>query len=374
MLDKAKVLQALQEHTDKLFTDLSHEYSVARSAWEQLCKDPHFAQKIMTSSLPWTMPLWQGDVGALFPVPIKNQQYVVLGVDGSQIYPDKHQGTMCSLINIGIVEISYKTDVVQPVRFRSEPKIMIPQDEDLLEHSVDTINCHRQEMELLAAYEWHKQLSEFRQKEYLVMCDGSLIFWHLESKQPEIKHKFLTSYLALMQQMYESNILMCGYISMPKSKDLINLVRAQLCNFNAMLSDAHHQVDQLVDSHVAHFYLEPHFRTQLFKSMHAITNYYPIHLQPYFFYMNVGTEIVRIEIPAWIARDENLVDCVGAIALDQAQKGNGYPVVLAEAHEQAVVKGPDREFFYHLIQKVGIEQQRRILVSPKSLKKRGIGI
>ena len=81
-----------------------------------------------------------------------------------------------------------------------------------------------------------------------------------------------------------------------------------------------------------------------------------------------------MEIPAWIARDQELLDRISRLLLDQAHKGNGYPVVLAEAHEQAVVKGPDRDFFYHLIQKLGIEKQRRITISPKSLKKRGIGI
>ena len=62
------------------------------------------------------------------------------------------------------------------------------------------------------------------------------------------------------------------------------------------------------------------------------------------------------------------------IILDQSTKGRGYPVCIAEAHEQAVVKGPDREFFYHCIQKMGIEQKRHLAFSQKTLKKRGIGI
>lgn len=79
-------------------------------------------------------------------------------------------------------------------------------------------------------------------------------------------------------------------------------------------------------------------------------------------------------MPAWIARDEQRVDMIARIVIDQSNKGRGYPVALAEAHEQAVVKGPDREFFYHLICKLGMEQRQRVRVSQKSLKKRGIGI
>jgi hypothetical protein len=62
------------------------------------------------------------------------------------------------------------------------------------------------------------------------------------------------------------------------------------------------------------------------------------------------------------------------IVVDQVKKGYGYPVALAEAHEQAVVKGPDRDFFYHLITKLGIEQRRRTTVSFKSAKKRSVAV
>jgi NurA-like 5'-3' nuclease len=83
---------------------------------------------------------------------------------------------------------------------------------------------------------------------------------------------------------------------------------------------------------------------------------------------------VRVEVPAWIAHDEEKLKVIGKIVFDQAQKGRGYPVCLAEAHEQAVIKGPDREFFYHVLQKAGIEQKQHYAISQKSLKKRGIGI
>ena len=90
--------------------------------------------------------------------------------------------------------------------------------------------------------------------------------------------------------------------------------------------------------------------------------------------MDIGAEIVRIEVPAWIARNQKHLTTVAQIILNQSLKGRGYPVALAEAHEQAVVKGPDREFFYHLIQKIGIENHQRMHLSQKSIKKRGIGI
>jgi hypothetical protein len=112
----------------------------------------------------------------------------------------------------------------------------------------------------------------------------------------------------------------------------------------------------------------------VFKSTSDICSEYPAHLQPHFFYLHAGSEIARIEIPAWIADSSEMVDRLAAVVLDQCTKGLGYPVLIAEAHEQAVVKGPDREFFYHLIAKIGVDRNRRPVLSAKSVRKRGIGI
>ncbi|PJF37882.1 MAG: hypothetical protein CUN55_19825 [Phototrophicales bacterium] len=120
--------------------------------------------------------------------------------------------------------------------------------------------------------------------------------------------------------------------------------------------------------------MQPYTRSIVFKNRSIVSSLYPDHLHPHFFYLHVGTEIGRVELPAWIAHDENLVDTVARIIVDQCVKGQGYPVVIAEAHEQAVVKGPDRDFFYHVLQKMGMERQRRPIISRKSLRKRSMGI
>jgi hypothetical protein len=68
-------------------------------------------------------------------------------------------------------------------------------------------------------------------------------------------------------------------------------------------------------------FLEPQTRTTLFKSGASIAAHYPDHLVPYFFYMHTGHEIARVEIPAWIARDDAAVTLVARMLLDQSIKG-----------------------------------------------------
>ncbi|MEN9238941.1 MAG: DNA double-strand break repair nuclease NurA, partial [Thermostichus sp. DG_1_6_bins_120] len=94
-------------------------------------------------------------------------------------------------------------------------------------------------------------------------------------------------------------------------------------------------------------------------------------------YLNVGggslgeVEIARLEFPAWVAQDKELLQRALAGVLSQVQKGFGYPVALAEAHHLAVVRGGDRQRFFALIEqellRTGLHQ---VAVSPKEARKR----
>ena len=87
-----------------------------------------------------------------------------------------------------------------------------------------------------------------------------------------------------------------------------------------------------------------------------------------------GAEIARGEIPRWGAEGEEMLGLVHACVCDQAEKGRGYPVSLAEAHERAVVRGADREAFYRFLRDTLVKNDIRTGVSTKSLKKRHTGI
>ena len=190
----------------------------------------------------------------------------------------------------------------------------------------------------------------------------------------------MVSYIDSLEQLYQQKILLAGYISLTKSKELVNLVRIALTEFAGHYGFAeshlrdHSTLDHLCDAQIARFFLNPFERTTIFKNHSSVTKHYPPHLHPHFFYLHVGSEVVRIEIPAWIAMCQESINKVSRVIADQCAKGDGYPVSLAESHEQAVVKGADREFFYLLIQKIAIEHQRRTSMSQKARSKRSVRI
>lgn len=374
MLDRPKVMKELKESAARLFINLSSEFSLAQKIWEQIAHDPLFAQKVSDVKAPWLIPSWKDNLNDRFSTTSSQLlSYQVFSVDGSQIYPDRHQGTSCCLINIGSAALTYGTD--QRVIFHSKPFVHIPDAFSDSDNAIELVNCKRQELEFQEGiYLAEKLQQNLPTAPLLFLFDGSLIFWHLEGKEQTMKEMFVARYIQSLQKLYELQIPLAGYISLPKSKELVNLIRLQLAQFDPDNNKNYKLIEHLVDTHIAGFFLDSFERTTLFASNSGIVQYYPSHLKPYFFYLNLADEIVRIEIPAWLATNEQHVDILVQIIINQAQKGRGYPVCLAEAHEQAVVKGPDREFFYHMIQKIGYDYKQRINISQKSLKKRGIGI
>ena len=84
--------------------------------------------------------------------------------------------------------------------------------------------------------------------------------------------------------------------------------------------------------------------------------------------MNVGDEIARIEMPAWTSEEGVRLAHAGLLA--QTEKGHGYPLALQEAHEQAVINGPDREHFARLLYETVSSERLPAPTSQKARSKR----
>jgi len=375
MLDRLKLIVELQSVANTLFIDSTPSYHLAQDIWQLIIADQTFLYKVrQVHNAPWPIPLWQEDLSTVIDIEKNISFYVALSVDGSQIYPDRHNVLSCFLINTGSVVLPYEIENKR-VQLFSEPKVFAGVDEDQQAFTTDGVNCKRQELELRAGLELAKKIkTEYGPMPTVLLFDGSLIFWHLSSKEIHVRDYYLNAYLALLNELYHEKIPVCWYISMPKSKELMSLVRLYLCNFDTDKKEMYEAVNNVIDSGIMHTVLQPLQRSIVFSNHSSISDYYPSHLRPFFFYIHTGNEIGRVEIPSWIAQDRSMVDMIAQIVIDQCIKGGGYPVALAEAHEQAVVKGPDREFFYHFLQKMGMERSHAQSISRKSLRKRGMGI
>jgi hypothetical protein len=96
-------------------------------------------------------------------------------------------------------------------------------------------------------------------------------------------------------------------------------------------------------------FLEPGERSALFEMTGPYAERFGADHRAHFFYLQVGRELARVEVPAWVAQDPKALALLHTVICDQAERGAGYPVALARAHEQAVLSGYDRRVFQQLV-------------------------
>ncbi len=371
MLDTLKIIKELERAIPDLFTELSDELELAEKLFAWLREHPEVVSELKGLTKPYSVPHWEGLLDSTTVIEYQPHPYAVVATDGSQIYPDKHQGVPCYVLNSGTAEFRYGADEAQ-VKLSSSPQIVTQQDDTNI--SEDMVNCRRAELEFEVGLDKAKQCMAGHTDPFTFLCDGSLIFWHLESKSKALKDRFLKRYIALLDEFYQARVPIAGYISLPKSKELVALLRNCLALKKGPIKHDDATLSTLVDTDLISLFLQKNHRTAIFTHNSSLVKHYPEHLVPCFVYLHTDVEIARVEVPRWIAQDTQLFNTVLQIILDQSKKGNGYPVALSESHEQAVIKGHEREFFFSLLRKINLKNNRRMAFSQKSLKKRFVSV
>jgi cbb3-type cytochrome oxidase subunit 3 len=301
------------------------------------------------------------------PIP---SQYAVVATDGSQIAPDRHDGvTSCWLLHIGRVLLIYGTGQRPRLDASAEVLILEEDDEDQEEQeqaALRGLGARRFAREIKALGDLAAEAAQMPLPA-IALTDGSLIAWTLydEEGRDPAKEEGLQALQATLKATQALQIPLVGYVSLPQSRDIINALRITLCPEvivncercpypkNAKpCAPIRHTTDAALFARI----LKPGERSAVFTSWGQKTGFSQILPIAYgqdhwiaFFYLNVGAEIVRIEIPRWAAEVPEIVQRIHAICLDQAKKGRGYPVALAEAHERAIVRGADRAAFLNLL-------------------------
>jgi hypothetical protein len=297
--------------------------------------------------------------------------YAVIACDGSQIDLDRHGRIDYALINIGRVFLQYGTTPL--ARLDSRPQLLYGDDDLYIRDGTRRIaiegnylSARRDVLEglsLIDLADAHLQAADSP----LALIDGTLVRWTLAGAERSVRDSFLTPYLAGLETLRRRRIPVAAYISRSRAPEVSGLLRLMFCpdvdpatrrgadcarcsdaragrEPSCMVCQGSVDVDLFADQ------LSEGQRGPLFLSMSRINlESYGVH-RIHFFLLRVGNELARVEVPAWVAEDSVLLDRVHALVYDQAARGNGYPVALSRAHEQAVVHAADRAAFSRMLQ------------------------
>lgn len=331
------------------------------------------------------------------PLPaLKPKRWRVLATDGSQIEVSRHEIASCFLVNVGEVVLDYGDE--SGARLGSSPSLYFePEDlypiygdeERAADGAIVSAVRDTQEFQRLA------ELAAAADRPAVALVDGTLILWRDETNPrgliglaaDDLKKKRLDAMLGLFEAGEQAGVPVVGYVSSPGGSDVVNALKVLICpehpvdcdrcpftppnlRPSAVTDKPCDAVLRVSDALLFRRVLEAGERSPLCWSGAPVLEAYGRH-RVAFCYLDTGGEIARLEVPAYVAASPELMDLAHWAAADQARRGYGYPVALAEAHEQAIVRWADREAFFRLVAQRFIREGHRVLLSAKQLRKRG---
>lgn len=342
--------------------------------------------------------------------------HTVIATDGSQISPSHHEIAYCYLINVGRVVLHYGQgrfpllDSLPEVVYRPEDLYISRQwgigteewmghrrtvaeavalaelgamlsQPGILGETVYTSDGSTPLQPLPQGLGSQPAVTQAASPPTLALVDGSLIYWFLETLPAEARDRILPSILESWERLRQCRIPLVGYLSAARSSEGLNFLRLAACPFPQPHCDQHCDgqseaapCGRFMPLRDAVFWateLAPGDRSPFWRSSASILDLYDHH-RVYFCYLNVGPEVARVEVPEWVLADAEQCELALQMVLTQVQKGYGYPVALAEAHNQAVVRGGDRSRFFALLEQEMIRAGlKNVGTSYKEARKRG---
>ena len=326
--------------------------------WEQLRETVREAQKVQS----WLMADLREDPTGCHACADRPSPLTVVATDGSQIYPDRHVEPHCYLLNISRIAFQYGTgerplmEAVPDFRFQRDAYL----DEffDDLERDLsgkattEVVSALRDEQELAALLETAVE-ARMEGRPLVAVADGTLIRWMIRKMQNrELEEQLIGRYADLLRRFQEEQIPLCSYISMPGNTEVVNVLRVHREEHRRVVEPP---LEGFMDRWVFEHVLEAGERSAVFESSSHIQRQYGSGDRICYFYIHVesdaGSEIGRVEVPAWVADRPDLLDLIHATVLSECRKGGGYPMILSEAHERAVIRAKEKAVFYELIER-----------------------
>jgi hypothetical protein len=361
-------IQSLRERACELLKGHANELEILQQRVQLVAQN---YEPTLRCALPVQEPLDQA-----FPLPRLPEHATVLAADGSQINPDRHVEVDYCLINVGAIQMCYGSSD-PPV-----PSILcrLLYDEALYTPS-GTITEAR--LALLRDSNERKMLADLAERitgPVITFTDGPMELWG--GKDGDSASEFqesLKAYKAVLHHLHELKVTTAGYVDKPSANLVVRLLEV----IETPMADLpqikdYHPLRGVSDLYIYRDLLAPGERSAIFAMQSQSVKNYTGPLGLHFFYLNVGREshpwLARVEIPAWVADNPEMLDHLQAVLFHQCQLmgSRPYPYLLHRAHETAVVTQEEKA---QVTQMIALELRRRgVEVGEQSYKQSAKGL
>ncbi|UCD97788.1 MAG: DNA double-strand break repair nuclease NurA [Chloroflexota bacterium] len=335
-LEQAGELQNKREQALEILVENAQNLSDLRQKVEMVVRsyDPS-----LRCALPVAEPLTLAS-----PLPNLPEVATLIAADGSQITPDRHAEVNFALINTGAIQMKFGSADPPETSISSE----LLYDEQLYSAAGTLTEAQVALLRDIKEREILVKLAKTAAPPVVTFTDGPMELWGAKSGESAVRADFqerLKQYLEVLNQLYDLNVITAGYIDKPAANLVVRTLEV------SMVPDA--KLSEIADSHplwgvtdIALYrqILQAGERSPIFAMQSQMLKSYRGALRLHFFYLNVGQTgrpyLVRVEIPAWVAENEDYIHALHAILIDQCRLmgGRPYPYLLHRAHETAVVR------------------------------------
>ncbi|MFN4292750.1 MAG: DNA double-strand break repair nuclease NurA [Thermoflexales bacterium] len=306
----------------------------------------------------WAGALFDADepINQQFPFGQELERYALIATDGSQILPDRHKPFVFAYVQAGCAGLVYgELDHPLNEKLRHFKLSRLIEESELFDESTGELKPPTEvvnqrdllEIELMAQA---CRMAREADLQPVLVADGSLVPFALLTSR-NLAHDaepLLKPFKAALSVMHECGAWVCGYIDRPNSNSIARACALAGLSPNEVNEQTLSQrgTAGIFDRHLLEQELAPARRTALFDPGWEVnaSRYLGEHAMRAC-YVNFGEPgrpvIARIEAPQWCAGAAE-IGALCAVLWRHSRLGNGYPLILKAAHDEAVVSKQDQ--------------------------------
>jgi hypothetical protein len=345
-------LQALREQARDLLNSLAKDI-------DRLNQKVRLVARLHDPTLRCALPVAE-QLDMHFPPTELPLKATILAADGSQISPNRNAEVSYCLVNVGAIQLNLHSAEPPHIQVTSQlfyGEQLYTETGRITDSALALIRDVNERTTLA-------DLAEGALAPVITFTDGPMELWGAKEVDAATEfHKQMDVYLEALSRLYALGVITSGYIDKPAANLVVRLLEVAITP-DAELAEikSRHPLRGVSDFDLFKNLLDPGERSAVFGMQSKSASNYKDELALHFFYLNVGRAgrpwLARVEIPAWVAGSQEMLDHLQAALIQQCRimGSRPYPYLLQRAHEAAMVSFQEQE---QVTQMIMLELRRR---------------